>query len=83
MLRFYMPRLARDTWNDFHLGVGVYTMQGFERLNSESKRIFKTSTNKRNNKTTNVVMQILKKLQYNYENKTIEKREKKEKMVDK
>ena len=58
-------------------------MQEFEKCNSELKHIFKTSTNKRNNKTTNVVMQILKKLQYNYEHETIEKREKKEKMVDK
>ena len=56
MLRFYMPRIARDTWNDFHLGVGVSTIQGFERRQSESKYIFKTITNKRNNKTTNVVM---------------------------
>ena len=65
MLYFYMPRLARETWKDFQLGVGVYTMQGFEKRNSESKHIFKTDTNKKNNKTTNVVMQILKTLQYN------------------
>ena len=65
------------------MGVGLYTIQGFERCNSESKHIFKTSTNKRNDKKTNVVMQILKKLQYNYKHEAIKKREKKEKMVDK
>ena len=54
-------------------------MQGFEKHICESRHIFKTGINKKNNKTTNVVMQILKTLQYNYEHKTLEKREKKEK----
>ena len=79
MLRFYMPRRPRETWKEFHLGVGVYTMQGFEKCNSESKQIFKNITDKKNNKTTNVVIQILKILQYNYKHKTIERCEKREK----
>ena len=73
MLRFYMPRLARETWKELQLGVDVYTIQGFEKDNSESKILFKTGTNKKNNKTTNVVMQILKTLQYSYKHETIEK----------
>ena len=83
MLCFYIPILARETWKEFQLGVGVYTMQGFEKCNSELKHIFKTGINKKNNKTTNVVMQILKILQYHYRHKTIEEREKREKKVDK
>ena len=83
MIHFYMTRLARETWKESQLGVGAYTMQGFEKFNSELKHIFKTSTNKKNNKKTNVFMQILKTLQYKYEHKNIEKREKKEKKVDK
>ena len=61
-----MPRIARETWKEFKLGVGIYTIQGFEKCDQESKYIYRHYTNKRNNETTNVAMQILKRLQLIY-----------------
>ena len=37
VLRFYMPNIIKDTWEKYGLGVGIFTMQGFERRNKESK----------------------------------------------
>ena len=32
-IRFYMPDIVDDTWKKYYFGVGVFTMQGFERRN--------------------------------------------------
>ena len=44
-LRFYMPRIAKDTLEKHNLGLGIYTMQGFERRNKESKNTLKRFCN--------------------------------------
>ena len=36
-LRYYMPKIARTTYNHHKLGLGIFNMQGFERRNKESK----------------------------------------------
>ena len=36
-LRFYMLQFAKETWDNHRLGLGIFTMQGFERRNKESK----------------------------------------------
>ena len=48
-LRFYIPRIAQITFDEDHLGVGIFTMQGFERRNKESKNIFKRFSNGKGN----------------------------------
>ena len=48
-LRFYMPDIIRDTWELHGVGVGIFSMQGFERRNQESKRIMQNHTNNRGN----------------------------------
>ena len=48
-LRFYIPDIVDDTWERFQVGIGIFTMQGFERSNKESKNIFRNHTNKRGN----------------------------------
>ena len=48
-LRFYIPKIVDDTWKRFQLGIGIFTMQGFERRNKESKNIFVNHTNKKGN----------------------------------
>ena len=36
-LRFYLPQIAEETFNKHGLGLGIFSMQGFERRNKESK----------------------------------------------
>ena len=57
-LRYYIPLIVDDTWNKYQLGTGIFTMQGFERRNKESKNIFRCNTNKRDNQ----VLQSMKRL---------------------
>ena len=44
-LRFYMPRIAKETLEKHNLGLGIFTMQGFERWNKESKHTLKRFCN--------------------------------------
>ena len=57
-LRFYLPKIAEETFRDHNLGLGVFTMQGFERRNKESKNALKRFTNNRGN----IVVSNLKRL---------------------
>ena len=54
--KFHAPRIARDALDLLGFGVGIWTMQGFERMNKESKC---TCSNKTNSKE-NCCKQILK-----------------------
>mmetsp|Transcript_60399 Transcript_60399/g.67547 ORF Transcript_60399/g.67547 Transcript_60399/m.67547 type:complete len:91 (+) Transcript_60399:565-837(+) len=40
-LRFYIHKRARQTWETHECGIGIYSMQGFERKNKESKNCMK------------------------------------------
>ena len=44
-LRFYMPKIAEETLEKHNLGLGIFTMQGFERRNKESKNTLKRFSN--------------------------------------
>ena len=57
-LRFYLPDIAKKTLKDHNLGLGVFTMQGFEHQNKISKRIW----TRFNNHTKKVMIQNLKRL---------------------
>ena len=57
-LRFYIPKLARETWERHQCGIGIYSMQGFERRNKESKSIM----NKFNNNKQHRIPQQLRRL---------------------
>ena len=48
-LRYYMPKIAKQTWDEHKRGLGVYTMQGFERRNKESKNTLKRFNNMKGN----------------------------------
>ena len=37
VLRFYVPKIARTTFDKDGYGVGIFTMQGYKRRNKESK----------------------------------------------
>ena len=47
VMRFYIPRHARITYERHNLGIGIFNMQGFERRNKESKNVYKRFTNKK------------------------------------
>ena len=57
-LRFYLPPIAKTTLEKHNLGLGIFTMQGFERRNKESKNAFKRFSNGKHN----VVLSNLKRL---------------------
>ena len=57
-LKYYIPNHASQTWDDHKCGIGVFTMQGFERRNKESKNILR----KFNNMKNKMLSQILKRL---------------------
>jgi len=39
-LKYYIPVHARKPWDDQKCGIGVFTMQEFERRNKESKNMY-------------------------------------------
>ena len=61
-LRYYIPHFSRDTWKVHKCGIGVFTMQGYERRNKESKNIMRKFSNNKNN----ILDQILKRLYDNF-----------------
>ena len=46
-LRCYIPHIAKITYEEHHLGVGIFTMQGYERRNKESKWSYTHHNNKK------------------------------------
>ena len=54
--KFYVPRMARWTLTNLKCGVGIWTMQGFEHRNKESKYVYANKTNGKGN----CCMQVLK-----------------------
>ena len=65
VLRYYVPRLVRTTFERHRLGIGIFTMQGFERRNKESKNCMKRFSNNKGN----VVMNNMKRLYDVFEHK--------------
>ena len=58
-LRFYIPVHAEITFEEHGLGIGIFSMQGFERRNKESKNAMRRSNN---NKMDTKVITNLRKL---------------------
>ena len=61
-LQFYMPKIMKEKWKTHRLGVGVFTMQGMERRNQESKKALQNHTNNKGN----IIVQNLMKLYGNF-----------------
>ena len=58
VLRFYLIQIAVRTFEEHRLGIGVFSMQGYERRNKESKNAVKRF----NNNAGNLVGANLKRL---------------------
>ena len=52
VLRFYLPMIAKKTLEENEMGLGIFTMQGFERRNKESKNTLKCFSNNKGNVLT-------------------------------
>ena len=48
-LRYYMPEIVKVTFERHQVGVGIFSMQGFERRNKESKNCMRRFCNHRGN----------------------------------
>jgi len=41
VLRCYMPQIVKEVYATYGVGLGVFSMKGFEHLNKQSKRMFR------------------------------------------
>ena len=76
-MRFYMPKIARHTFETFNVGVGVWSMQQFERRNTEAKTLHKNCTNKRGNWITQIMKRLYDKFIWSRYKKKEKKKDKK------
>ena len=61
-LRFYLPEIAKKTFHNHQLGLGIFTMQGYKRRNKESKNTinrFCTSQHTSNTILVNNIRRLL------------------------
>ena len=57
-LQYYLPVIMHTTWESHRIGWGVFTIQGFERINKESKN----TLSRFNNRTGNLASQNIRRL---------------------
>ena len=48
-IRYYLPKMTKETFKEHNLGMGVFTMQSFERRNKQSNNTLKRFRNNRRN----------------------------------
>ena len=63
--RFYMPRIARTSYERHKVGLGIFSMQGFERRNKESKNALRRFATM-NRGSPNLMVNNLKRLLHVY-----------------
>ena len=57
-LRFYIPKIAKTTFERHRCGVGIFSMQGFERRNKESKTCMRRFSNNKGNVVVNNIKRL-------------------------
>lgn len=62
-LCYYLPKIAETTFTRHNLGLGIFTMQGFERRNKESKAMIRKSCSSNRNSLSLLVNNIRRLLQ--------------------
>ena len=62
VVRYYMEDIIKDTWDKYQCGVGIFSIQGFERRNKESKH----AISHHNNGKGNILIQNIVQLCSNY-----------------
>ena len=48
-LKYYLPQLAERIWEKHRVGLGIFTIQGYERHKKESKNTLHQFSNKKGN----------------------------------
>ena len=64
-VRWYMPKIIRDTYTRHKLGPGIFTMEGFEYKNFSSKQAVRNHSNHRGNVPKQSLKHLLLSNQYN------------------
>ena len=57
--RYYLTQTAKETFEEHNLGIGIFTMQGFERRNEKAKNTMKRFSNNKGNVVVANVKKIL------------------------
>ena len=68
-LRYYMPEIMKTTFEEHQLGIGIFTMQGFERRNKESKNCMKKFSCNKGNITLNNMKRLFDVFDYDFKDK--------------
>ena len=64
VLRFYLVRHAKITWDQHKLGLRIFSIQGFERRNKESKNKYRRFTNHKHNACVQNLRQLYNIFEY-------------------
>ena len=65
-VRYYLPVMARQTWDTFKLGLGIFSMQGFESRNKESKCVLSKYSNHKGNLVINNLARLYDVFQHGF-----------------
>ena len=65
VLRFYLPQIAKKTLDEHQCGLGIFTMQGFEHRNKQSKNIKKRFTNSKGNVLASILRRLWDRFHHN------------------
>ena len=58
VVKWYFPQILKRTYNNYGLGLGIYTMEGFESINYMTKRLIRDHTNRRGNICAQTLIKI-------------------------
>jgi len=60
----YYPKLVNKIWKEYKLGVGIFTLQGIEHRNKESKNIARRFYNSKHNVCNQTMKRVFNKYWY-------------------
>ena len=58
-LRWYFPQILKRTYSKYGLGLGIYTMEGYEAINYTTKHLICDHTNRWGNACSQTMVQIV------------------------
>ena len=57
-VKWYFPQILRQTYGKYGLGLGIYTMEGFEAINYMAKRVIRNGSNRCGNICAQTMIKI-------------------------
>ena len=58
-VKFYFPQILKRTYRKYGLGLGIFTMEGFEAVNYLTKHMIRDHTNRKGNICTQTLVRIV------------------------